>query len=282
MLDSLLSVLLGGTAGAAIVWLLRGWISERLRQAIAHEYSEKLQLHKMELDARLQSLRHQYETDQLRTSLFFDHQRLAFAEILAKIAAVNDAWLDEGHDPFEGLSHPVPRPSLGELRALYFKHQLFLDAECRMAMELLFDSYYDSLPDDSDPSFQPDPNIPYDNVQYLAPRLATLFQERLGMLFKHSDTQAPRRSAAIEISLLGAMRMLNRYHFREIGLPVSGNLKAPHRGGVLRASDAVRIAERHRSELIQKLAELQQILAEDPFFHMGSLDVNRYLAVLRA
>lgn len=33
------SILSGGFAGAALLWLLRGWIIERLKQSIQHEYS---------------------------------------------------------------------------------------------------------------------------------------------------------------------------------------------------------------------------------------------------
>src|SRR5208283_2959814 len=105
-MDTILSILSGGAAGACLVWLLRNWISERLKQSIQHEYSQKLETHKAELNARIQALQHENQLQQLRTSLFFDHQRNAFAGILAKIAEVNQTWFDQSFEDEVGLKEP--------------------------------------------------------------------------------------------------------------------------------------------------------------------------------
>lgn len=42
----------GGVVSAAVNFLLRDWISERLRQSIQHEYSQKLETYKAELQAQ--------------------------------------------------------------------------------------------------------------------------------------------------------------------------------------------------------------------------------------
>ena len=110
MMDTILSILSGGSAGALLVWLFRGWISERLQQSIRHEYSQKLENHKAELNARIQAIQHENQLQQLRTSLFFDHQRNAFAGLLAKIAQVNQAWIDKEYHDEEGFTC-IQRPS---------------------------------------------------------------------------------------------------------------------------------------------------------------------------
>jgi len=69
-MDVILSIFSSGATGALLVWLLRGWISERLKQSIQHEYSQKLETHKAELNTRIQALRHENQMQQLRTSLF--------------------------------------------------------------------------------------------------------------------------------------------------------------------------------------------------------------------
>ena len=66
-------------SGAVVVWLLRTWISERIRQDVQHLYAQKLEAYKAELNARIQSLQHENQIQQLRTSLFFEHQRSAFS-----------------------------------------------------------------------------------------------------------------------------------------------------------------------------------------------------------
>jgi len=59
--------------GAAIVWLFRNWISERLKQSIGFEYAQKLEGYRTEMNAKIEGIRHENQINQLRTSLFFDH-----------------------------------------------------------------------------------------------------------------------------------------------------------------------------------------------------------------
>ena len=262
----------GAVAGAAIAWLLRGWISERLKQSIGHEYSAKLENLKNELNAKLETVKHGYEVHQLRTSLFFDHQRAAFAEILAKVAEINQEWWERGYEPEVGLTTPVPSVPYRELKALYFKHQLFLDSDSIMAMELLFEIYRDSFPFDDGSGGEPierDVRGPYDNAEYLQPRLAALFQRKIGVAV---DTRAVR-----QLALLGSVRILNRYHFADVELPVHGDLKLRGSDG---AAEAVMKAERNFDELLGKMRKFQKYLqTETAFFHEAEASLGRYLAI---
>lgn len=270
-MDALLTeIASGAVAGGTISWLLRGWISERLKQSISHEYSAKLEGLKNELNAKLESLKHSYEISQLRTSLFFDHQRTAFAEILAKVAEVNQKWWN-GYDPEVGLTEPVPSAPYRELQGLYIKHQLFLDQDSIMALELLFEIYRESFPiGDGEELHHRDPRGPYDRAEYVQPRLAALFQKKIGVA---SDARGVR-----QLALLGSIGILNRYHFVQIELPVRGALKLDLSDG---ASEAVMRAERHLPELLEKLHSFQQYLqTETSFFHEAEASLGRYLSVL--
>lgn len=60
ILSGALSVVLSGS----LFWLLRSWISERLKNAIKHEYDEKLESHKAQLHAQTA-----VETERLRSQL---------------------------------------------------------------------------------------------------------------------------------------------------------------------------------------------------------------------
>jgi hypothetical protein len=267
----LAEILPGATAGAAISWLLRGWITERLKQSISHEYSAKLENLKNELNGKMEAVKHTYEVHQLRTSLFFDHQRSAFGEILAKVAEVNQEWWQKGYEPDVGLTTPVPSLPYSQLKALYVKHQLFLDADSIMAIELLFDIYRDSFPfHEGDEVHHRDPREPYDKAEYLQPRLAALFQQKIGVT---KDVRAVR-----QLALLGAIRILNHYHFTELSLPVKGPLQLGPLDG---AAEAVMKAEKHSQELIDKLRSFQNYLqSESGFFHEAESSLGRYLAVL--
>ncbi|MFQ2037382.1 hypothetical protein [Aeromonas veronii] len=135
-MEFLLSTLFGGVGGAALVWLAKGWISERLKQSIQHEYAEKLESYKTELNSKIEGIKHENQVSQLRTSLFFDHQRDAFAALITKIAEINREWMTH-YDPNEGLYEPVPSSGYREFESLLYQHQLFLDEECLMALSLV-------------------------------------------------------------------------------------------------------------------------------------------------
>jgi hypothetical protein len=272
MLDLVNQILPGAISGAAIVWLLRGWLTERLKQSISHEYSQKLQTHKTELDAKLQAIRHEYEVNQLRTSLFFDHQRAAFSEILEKIAMINREWWSTGYEEDVGLIESVPFPLYQELRSLYTKHQLFLDSDSIMALELIQDVYRDSLPfrDGDGQTHTRDVRSPYDNAEYLQPRIAALFQKKIGV---GDDSRAVR-----QIALFGSIRVLNRYHFADIGLPATGVLKLQEAAD---AEEAVMQAERNLPELLEKMRRFQHLLRTGTYFyHQAEASLARYLAIL--
>ena len=274
-MDVILSILSGGATGALLVWLLRGWISERLKQSIQHEYSQKLETHKAELNTRIQALQHENQLQQLRTSLFFDHQRNAFAGILAKIAEVNQTWIDKEYEYEVGLTGPVPYETYKELRKTYIQHQLFLDPSCLAAMELVLDCYSDSFPFDDGSGAPPQPRdvaAAYEAIEYLQPRLAELFQSRIGVTVSGRGER--------EIALLGSIRLLNRYHFTEIDLPAKGPLKLTHRD---RTAEAVAKAEDNFDELVSKLKQFQAFLRRDGgFFHEAATKTTRYLAMLTA
>jgi hypothetical protein len=102
-METILSIISGGLGGALLAWLFRDWISERLKQSIQHEYAQKLETHKSELNASMQAVLHERQLHQLRTSLFFDHQREAFATLLSQIAETKRRWFETAFDHEEGL-----------------------------------------------------------------------------------------------------------------------------------------------------------------------------------
>lgn len=271
-MDTILSILSGGMTGALLVWLLRGWISERLQQSIRHEYSQKLETHKAELNARIQAIQHENQLQQLRTSLFFDHQRNAFAGLLAKIAEVNQTWIDKEYHGEEGLTGPVPYEAYKDLRATFYKHQLFFDSACLAAVDLVLDCYSDSFPfDNGSGQLHPrDVDAAYEAVQFLQPRLAELFQNRIGV--------SKSRRAEREIALFGAIRILNRHHFTEIDLPPKGSLKLGNRA---QPAEAVVKAESYCEELVAKLRQFEAHLKRDGgWFHEAAMKTTRYLEIL--
>lgn len=262
---------LTGALGAGIVgWLFRKWISERLKQSISHEYSIKLEVMRNDLGAKLEAVKHIHEVDQLRTSLFFDHQRLAFGEILAKIVDANREWSKLDNHEYGIFEEPVPAAHRLELEALYFKHQLFLDSDLIMAMQLLFEVYSDAVPFyDGEREHARDADLPYSNAMYLQPRLAALFRLKIGV--------GNDRVALRQIALFGAMRILNSGHFPEAGIPVGEPLRMT---GDAYAQKAVARAEARVDDVVAKMKAFQAHLQQGGFFTDREASLRRYIDVL--
>ena len=194
--QTLLTIGLSTVTSGAIVWLLKEWISNRLKGAISYEYSEKLQEHKMRMDdqlaaqkkqfdADLQAVRLAHEVNQTRTSLFFDHQRNAFSEISSEISSQLTTW---GHILSE--AEPMRRGFIlsfkNDLQKRVSDHQIFVDPECQAALELVID-IYNTYAGRQDYPHEADVPSELQCVLYLRPRIVALFQKKIGVPY---DTRA--------------------------------------------------------------------------------------------
>lgn len=271
-MEHFLSLMTGSIGGAVLVWLAKGWISERLKQSIQHEYAEKLESYKTELNSKIEGIRHENQVSQLRTSLFFDHQRSAFASLIAKIAQNNRAWaaLD---DPDEGLNEPVPATGRKEFEALLLEHQLFLDEECLMALSLVTQAYFRSFPYDDrsgEPPHQPECSRMLADIEYLQPRIASIFREKIGV------TANPQH--LVDVAILSAMELVNGYHFTDAGIPPDGKLSTVR---IRDAADKVSVGLANAQELVSLLRQFDTYLSRDSgWFHEAQLSVKRTLSVL--
>jgi len=271
-MEYLLSTLSGGISGAALVWIAKGWISERSKQSIQHEYAEKLESYKTELNSKVEGIKHENQVSQLRTSLFFDHQRAAFVSLIKKIAQLNNEWMKH-YDPDEGLYEPVPKEGYRELKGLLYKHQLFLDEECLMVMSLSMNAYSQSLPYDDGsgaPPHQSDSRPQVSYIEYLQPRIASIFRSKIGVA---SDPQH-----LVDVAILSAIELVNNYHFLDVGIPPKGNLSTNR---IDNAADKVATGLANIDELIALLNSFDVYLSRDGgWFHEAQLQVKQTLNVL--
>jgi hypothetical protein len=203
---SLLSApLLGAAAGFLATHISRTYITEKIKNSVSHEYAEKLQKHKNELDAKLQRIQHDNELKKQQTELFFDHQRQAYGELLAKMSKNLSVWW-RTYNRDTQLVDPIPMHLHQELRDAFDKHQLFLDPEATIFIELIFSTYQKSRPFDDGSGGPPlirDSRIAYDDAEYIQPRIAALFQKKIGVSFDSN--------AINQLTILGIIRLLQRY-----------------------------------------------------------------------
>lgn len=271
-MEYLLSILSGGASGAVLVWLFKGWISERLKQSIQHEYAEKLENYKTELNSKIEGIKHDNQVAQLRTSLFFDHQREAYASLITKIAQINTEWMTH-YDPDEGLYEPVPSNGRREFESLFYQHQLFLDEECLMALSLVMGTYSRSLPYDDGSGAPPHQNESSQHVsyiEYLQPRIASIFRRKIGMA---SDPQH-----LIDVAVLSAIELVNNYHFPEVEIPPKETLSTKK---IKNAADKVALGLNNICELTALLRSFDNYLSRDGgWIHEAQLKVKQTLNIL--
>jgi len=219
---------------------------------------------------RIQNEKEENEDKRFQSSLFFDHRRVAFAEILMKIAEINQKWLENGDELFG----PLPIHEYKDLRMVFYKHQLFLDEACLDAMDLVFEYYGEAIPDVGEQSTGTE-DVAYETISYLQPRLTTLFQQKIGA---SRDDQAFR-----EIIFLRSIRLLNQYGLGRRGENPIVSEESPLRLDLRRIGpdEAVSVAETNFSELLSKLEELKRYLANRQGLYREEKKVARCLVILK-
>lgn len=271
-MEYLLNLLYGGAGGVIFFWSIKNWISERLRESIKHEYAEKLESFKSDLNSKIEAIKHENQVTQLRTSLFFDHQRNAFASIITMIAKLNKEWADL-YDVDNGLYSPVPYDSFTEMKNLYYQHQLFLDEECLIAMSLIMKAYQKSLPYDDGsggPLHQGENSSHLSFIEYLQPRLASIFRSKIGV------SSNPQHH--IDVVVLSAIELVNNYQFLDVGIPPQGSLSTEK---IDNASDKVALGLMHFDELTSLLKEFDRYLSTNGgWLHDAQLQIKQTLNLI--
>lgn len=227
---ALLPTWLGGAVttlalGSGLGWLFREWILVRLKGSINAEYNERLEQYRRDMTLTLQQQKAQFEADllqvrlqhevgQTRTSLFFDHQRMAFSALTSQMAHHLHQWSQvrgEGVATRRGFVGGFVR----DTEKLISDHQLFLDPDCQIAMELLVDIYVMYSAKTDDILGRQDPMNAFATANYLKVRIVALFQKKIGV---PHDKGAP-----LEIAILGIAYYMKRYGPPPVG---SGRLSA--------------------------------------------------------
>ncbi|MFT5702385.1 MAG: hypothetical protein ACI8ZB_005304 [Desulforhopalus sp.] len=266
------SIFSGGVAGAALIWISRSWITERLQQSIRHEYSQKLETHKSELNLKLQSIKHDRELYNLRTSLFFDHQRKAFAEISSQLAKTKDEWFRVAFDPEDSFMEPVPNEEYIKFKQLIYDHQLFFDTECNLAIDLALQAMHDSFPF-KETLYGPEEKIecqePYERLAYIQERMIQLFQEKIGI--------SEAVSAKTDLALLTLVRLLNenKHHISEF--EIEDNIKLSIFENY---SDAIEIAKQYINPFTEKCEELREYFIAQILYEESLLKLDNAMAIL--
>ncbi len=155
VLTILSSLVASGLLSAALLWLTKNWISERLKNAIKHEYDEKLETHKAQLksqsDVSIERLKSQLQVTaaerNVRYSKIFERTAETVAETYKRLLAFHDAvasytspveWQGE---PTKAEKRKIAGDRYKEFLDFYRPNCLFLPKET----ERRIDEFYPKL-----------------------------------------------------------------------------------------------------------------------------------------
>jgi len=239
-----------GVLGGVLYWLLQKKMEATLAQ-------------------RLEVTKHQLQLDYQRMSIVFEHQRDSFRRVLAAMHETIESI--EGGDSEQW--YPISKEVVDKFRRIVSEECLLLDEESDHALRLFVyaTSKAVSAPYEADPD-QEDIRGAHSLTAFIFERLADHFRFRVGLVPQELDP-------ILDVQLLGAAVLINRYHFPDHNLPTRGPLA--FREGET-AAELVAAAKRNLAVLQSELKSLQTaIVAKEgrtrAFFQVG-VDVSRYLA----
>jgi len=140
-----------------LVWLFRTWISERLKNAIKHEYDQKLETHKAQLksesDITVEHLKAQLQIAaaerNVRFSKVFEEIAETVAQTYAKLLAFHDSvgryvsFIEWAGDPPKEERRKQAGEKLQEFLSYYKPRRLFLPADTVKLIEGFYKGLYD-------------------------------------------------------------------------------------------------------------------------------------------
>ncbi|HVU47671.1 MAG TPA: hypothetical protein VHD85_16190 [Terracidiphilus sp.] len=140
LLNIVSSIAAGGAAGAALFWIFRSWISERLKASIQHEYEQKLETLKNQL-------RHDTERSLTQYGLIYKECLDVYSGTYARLAAFDrrvrdyvSFWGDLGDE--RALRRQEAAKALTEVQAYILPKRIFLPEHLVMQIEGLIHELY--------------------------------------------------------------------------------------------------------------------------------------------
>jgi hypothetical protein len=166
------------------------------------------------LAGRLEITKHQLQLDYQKMSIIFEHQKDSFRKVLVAMHLAIGA-LESGADD---AWHPIQDSQVDAFRSVISEGSLFMDTASDQALR----AFVAAMGDAVEPTFEPPPEQEvirraHSVAAFILERLSEHFRSRVGLAPSHVN---PLR----DIELLGACRLINRYHFPQYDLPTKGPL----------------------------------------------------------
>lgn len=140
------SITFSGLLTGALVFLTRSWIAERLKNAIRHEYDQKLETHKAQLkadsDVAIEHLRSQLQIaaseQNVRFSQIFERTADTVASTYGRLWAIHEAfknYVREPDSPNSAKKREIVETALREFRDYFMPRRILIPKEAAQGVE---------------------------------------------------------------------------------------------------------------------------------------------------
>lgn len=224
---------------------------------------------------RLEQTKHDLQLEQQRMSIVYEHQKDSFRDVLVAmnraLKSVADNW-DDGE--WSSVTHEV-----GEaFQEVVSQEGLFMDKDSDHALELFKQAIWSATSEPySGPPESDDVSRAHAQMTVITERMAEHFRIRVGL---HSPDSKPLQS----VYRLGAIVLINRFHFPEFDFPTKTSLtwKKDRRTDGKSIEELIAIAEHEPQLLRSELLRLKEAMVDrGGIFFKHIAEVELYLNKLQ-
>jgi len=216
-------------------------------------------------DERLEKVKHELQLEQQRMSVVYQNQKDSFREVL--VAAHKAIEAIEQRIAGEDDWRPISQEDADAFSRVLWRESLFMDDPSDHALRLFREIMLTAVPFEMDVPTGNKVWWAYNQMNFIAERLAEHFRAKVGL---PSTVTEP----LLDVELLGACRLINRYHFPDHDLPTKGPLKVKEN---TTAAQLTAVARGTPKLLRAELEKLKEATEKDIFFSEVLTEANRYL-----
>ncbi len=243
---------LGGYGGlSAVLYLL-------LRKALEKTVDSRF-------DERLEKVRHDLQLEQEKMSVVYQNQKDSFRNLL--VAAHKGIAAIESRIGGDDDCRPISQGDVDAFSRVLAEESLFVDDDSDHALRLFREIMSTAVPYEMEIPTNQEVWRAYNQMNFVVERLAEHFRMRVGLT---SSATRP----LLDAELLGACRLINRFHFPKHDLPTKGSFR--FQDGKT-AAHYVSVARQNPALLKSELARLREATENDPFFFETLEKTERYL-----
>jgi len=222
-------------------------------------------------DARLEKVKHELQLEQEKMSVVYENQKDSLRKVLIATHNATEA-IERRIDGEGGDWLPISETNENDFSRVVSEEALFMDNSSDHALRLFRErmgtavQYQEIYPSSEKVSRA------YNQMKFISDRLAEHFRIRVGL---EPSTVEP----LLDVKLLGACCLINRFHFSEFDMPTRGPLKFQENSD---AAQLIAIVRENPELLKSELSKLKRAISSkySSFFFEALTEVDRYIRML--